>query len=106
MKTTTKVWNWDGKTTDITIRLLDDSNRTEVTIARGNHFGQLSGATINWPGCGTQDATVAATFIGQMAVAHRIAQRLDQLAPDAFAATTEADVERVVEKALVGEVTW
>ena len=101
-----KVWTWDGKATDVTIRLLDDEDRAEVTISRGTHFGDLGRAMINWPGCGAQDAGVTAAFIRELAVAHRIAGMLDALSPDEFAAIDEVDADRMVAAALAGDETW
>lgn len=102
----TKVWTWDGKATDITIRLLGADDRTEVTVSRGAHFGDLGIATINWPGCGAQASQVTAAFIDELQVAHAIAQMLDRLTPDEFAAMDEVDADRMVAAALAGDETW
>ena len=90
----------------MTIRLLGADDRTEVTISRGTHFGDLGVATINWPGCGAQDRLITGAFIDELQVAHRISLMLDRLSPDEFAAIDEVDADRMVAAALAGDETW
>lgn len=106
MKAKIQTYGDGGKTREITIWLEDDERRFEATINRGWRFGEQQPATVNWPGCGAKNTEITAAFIHLLAVAHRAAMMLGNLTADAFAATTEADVERLMAKALDGVVSW
>lgn len=96
MQAQIKTHEFDGKTTEITIRLDDDDRRFEATVNRGRRFGEHQAATVNWPGCGAKNAQITGAFIDLLTVAHRAATMLDQLTADEFEAMTETDVEHLV----------